>query len=275
MIRQIDRVVVTFDSASEDAAAIDTAVRLAARAKAPLHGVFVEDEELLAMTSSPVTRHVTFGAGTQRYTSEALELQLQIEAERARRELFEAAKRHGVKCTFEVLRGAPMIIAAACASERDLLVAAALGRPVAGHFRLECRWWSSINAVPGPFLLAHGAPRRGGTVVLWLRDSGAAAARLVDIAAEMAEAEGSSLVVACPPGLAGSKDFEMWLTDRLQGHAVPLDVEVAAAEPAAFKRRIGELECHLLAIDASLLQADGRQLRDLVQGLRCDVLIVR
>lgn len=274
MIRQIDRVVVTFDSASEDAAAIDTAVRLAARAKAPLHGVFVEDEDLLAMANSQVARHVTFGAGAQPYTSEAIERQLQMEAERARHALFEAAKRYRVKCTFEVVRGAP-IIAVAGASERDLVVAAALGRPIAGHFRLECRWWSSIDAVPGPFLLAHGAPRQGGAVVLWLRDRGVTAARLVDIAAEMAEAGGSSLVVACPPDLAGSKDFEMWLTDRLQDRGVPLHIEVAATEPAAFKRRIGEVECHLLAIDASLLRADGRQLRDLVQGLRCDVLIVR
>jgi hypothetical protein len=49
---------------------------------------------------------------------------LRIEAERARNALFETAKRHGVKCTFEVVRGA-LSIAAARASEHDLVVAAA------------------------------------------------------------------------------------------------------------------------------------------------------
>src|SRR5262245_37957611 len=143
MTGRIDRVVVTFDSVSEDAAAIEIAVRLAARAHLPLYGVFVEDEDLLAMANSPVARHVTFGGAAQPYTSEAIELQLETEANRARHALFEAAKRRGVKCTFEVVRGA-LSVAAAHVSERDLVVAAALGRPIAGHFRLECRWWSSI-----------------------------------------------------------------------------------------------------------------------------------
>ena len=158
---------------------------------------------------------------------------------------------------------------------RDLVVAAALGRPIAGHFRLECRWWSSIDTVSGPFLLAHGALRRRGTVVLWLRDHGAAAARLVDIAVEIAEAGDSSLIVVCPPDLAGSKEFKSWLSARIEGHAVTLDVEIAPAEPAALKQRFGELGCQLLAIDPSMLEADGRQLRDLAEDLRCDVLIVR
>jgi hypothetical protein len=52
-------------------------------------------------------------------------------------------------------------------------------------------------------------------------------------------------------------------------------VEIAPAELAAFKHRIGEVGCDLFAIDASILEADGRQLQDLVEGLRCDVLIVR
>lgn len=273
----IDRVVVTFDSVSEDAAAIEIAVRLAARAKVPLHGIFVEDEDLLAMANSPVARYVTFGGVGQRYTSEAIELQLQMEAKRARHALFEAAKYHGVKCTFEVVRGA-WSVAAAHASERDLVVAAALGRPIAGHFRLACRWWSSIDTVSGPFLLAHGALRRRGTVVLWLRDHGASAARLVDIAAQIAEAGDSSLIVVRPPDLGISpvqNELKSWLSARIEGHAVTLHVEIAPAEPAALKRRIGELGCHLLAIDPSVLEADGRQLRDLVEHLRCDVLIVR
>jgi len=166
-------------------------------------------------------------------------------------------------------------VAGAHASKRDLVVAAALGRPIAGHFRLECRWWSSIDSVSGPFLLAHGASRRGGTVVLWLRDHGAAAARLVDIAVEIAEAEDSSLIVVCPLDLAHSEEFKSWLSARMEGHAVTLHVEIAPVEPAALKRRIGELGCHLLAIDPGILEADGRQLQDLVEDLGCDVLIVR
>jgi len=40
---RIGRVVIPLDAASEGATAIETAARLAARANAPLHGIFVED----------------------------------------------------------------------------------------------------------------------------------------------------------------------------------------------------------------------------------------
>ena len=51
--RRIERVVVPLDAAAENRTAIETAARLAARAKVPLHGIFVEDEELLHLARLP------------------------------------------------------------------------------------------------------------------------------------------------------------------------------------------------------------------------------
>ena len=42
--------------------AIDTAARLAARWRVPLHGVFIEDEELIGLAGLPFARQVTLGA---------------------------------------------------------------------------------------------------------------------------------------------------------------------------------------------------------------------
>ena len=114
--------------------AIDTAARLAAHAKAPLHGVFVEDEDLLHLAGLPFARQITLGAPAEPLTTEHVELHLQVAAERARRELFAAAKRHGVTCSFEIVRGASES-ALIGASERDLVVAGGLTRPIGGHFR--------------------------------------------------------------------------------------------------------------------------------------------
>jgi len=47
MTQQIKRVIVPLDASSETATAIDTAARLAARWRVQLHGVFIEDEELI------------------------------------------------------------------------------------------------------------------------------------------------------------------------------------------------------------------------------------
>ncbi len=273
MAGPIERVVVPLDAAGESLTAIDTAARLAAHAKAPLHGIFVEDEDLLHLASLPFARQFTLGAGAEKLTTEHVELHLQVAAERARKELFAAAKRHGVTCSFEIVRGASES-ALTGASEHDLVVACALTRPIAGHFRVECRWWSSIEIMPGPFLLARHAWSASGSVVMLLRDRSDASARLLEAAAQIAQSADRMLTVICPPEVAAN-GFEKWIAGRLADHPVRLQVEVAPAEPAALHQRIGELDCRLLAIEAGSTEGHGDRLREFVERCGCDILIVR
>jgi hypothetical protein len=97
MTQEINRVIVPLDAASETGAAIDTAARLAARWRVPLHGVFVEDEELIGLASLPFARQVTLGAGVEPLTKDRVEDHFRAFAERARREFAAAAERHDVK----------------------------------------------------------------------------------------------------------------------------------------------------------------------------------
>ncbi len=113
-----------------------------------------------------------------------------------------AAKRHRVACTFEIVRGTNERRAAGT-SERDLVIAGGLARPIAGHFRVEHRRWWSFEAAAGPFLLARGLWTAPGSVVTLLRGRDAAAARLFDMAAQIAAATDSLLAVLCTPALAG------------------------------------------------------------------------
>ena len=53
MTQGIKRVVVSLDAASETGTAIDTAARLAGRWRVPLHGVFIEDQELIGLAGLP------------------------------------------------------------------------------------------------------------------------------------------------------------------------------------------------------------------------------
>jgi hypothetical protein len=270
----IERVVVRLDAAGENLTAIDTAARLAANAKAPLHGIFVEDEDLLHLARLPFARQITLEAHAENLTTEHVELHLRIAAERARRELFAAAKRHGVICSFEIVRGASES-ALTGASERDLVVACALTRPIAGHFRVECRWWSAIQAMPGPFLLVRQAWGASGSVVMLLRDRGPASVRLLEAAVQIAQAADALLTVICPPAIAGAERFEQWIADRLAGHPVRLQVEIGPAEPAALRQRLVELDCRLLAIEAGGAAGRGDRLREFVDRFACDILIVR
>ena len=269
----IQRVIVTLEAASENGTAIDTAVRLAAQAKAELHGVFIEDQELLHLAGLPFARQVTVATGTEPLTSETLELQLRAEAERARNDLFAAAKEHRVKCTFEVLRGASET-AVAYASESDLIVTGGQSRPVAGHFRLERRWWSSIEAVSGPLLLARTAWTAAGPVVILLRDRDLASARLVETAAQIASARGDVLMVICPRVIAEAPGFGTWVSDSVAQHRIRVQIELAPAEPAALHERLGQLDCRLLALEAGLAERSGETLRELIGRVACDMLIV-
>jgi nucleotide-binding universal stress UspA family protein len=269
----IERIVVTLDAASENRIAIDTAAQLAARAKAPLHGVFVEDEDLLHLAGLPFARQLTPGAGTGPLTTADLEADLRVAAGRARRDLLAAAKRHGVTGSFEIVRGAS-VSALAKVTERDLVVAGALTRPVAGHFRVDCRWWPSIAVAQGPFLLARHVWSAAGAVVMLLRDRSPASARLLGAAAQLVEAAGV-LTVISPPATAASEGIEAWITEQLGRRAVRLQIEILPDEPVALRRRLAELECRLLAVEGGAGEGVVDRLRTLVERLACDILIVR
>jgi nucleotide-binding universal stress UspA family protein len=270
----IARVVVPLDAASENRPAIDTAARLAARVRAPLHGIFVEDEDLLNLASLRFTRQTTLGGEAEQLTADHVELHLRIAADRARNDLVAAAHRHGVECSFEVRRGASAA-ALSVVSERDLVVAGGLTRPIGGHFRVACRWSSSIELARGPLLLARHEWSAAGSVVALLRDHGAAAKRLLSAAAQIAVAADLILTVICPPAVAGTGGFDRWLADHLAGHAVRFQIEAGSAEPAALHQRIRELDCRLLAFEAGLGEDGAERLRELAERFACDILVVR
>jgi len=273
MTLAVERIVVALDAASENRGAINTAARLAARWKARLHGVFVEDDDLIRLATLPFARQVTLALGVERLTLQQAERQMRAFAERARRELAAAAARHAVEWSFEIVRDdATQAIGADPA--RDFLVCGATTRPIGGHFRLECRWWSTVEPGAISLLMAH-REGRDGTVGVLLHDRGPAAERLLVAAAQLAEAHGGRLAVICAPDLAAAPEFNAWLDSSLAGHAVSVELDLAPAEPAMLSRRIVELDCRVVALAATAAQAEPARLRDMVATIACDVLVVR
>lgn len=269
----IERVVLTIDAASESRTAIDTAIRLAARTKAPLHAIFVEDEDFLQLAALPFARQFTIGAGAEPLTRENAELHSRAQAERARRELFAAAKQHGVTCTFEIRRGASWA-AAASITERDLIVVGGLSPPVAGHFRVERHRWLFAESLVGPVLVARTVRAAVGSVVAVLRNRDAASVRLLEAAAQIAAAEGRTLNVICPPAMARSEGFDRWIADRVAARELRVEIEAAPVEPGALPEWLQQLDCRLLAVDASIAEGRSEELAGLIRRFVCDMLIV-
>lgn len=273
MTQEINRVIVPLDAASETGAAIDTAARLAGRWRVPLHGVFIEDEELIGLAGLPFARQVTLGAGVEPLTKDHVEDHFRASAERARRELAAAAERHDVKWSFETVRGplAPDMLG----GEHDFVVAGAASRPIGAHFRIASSCWSWMAIAARPFLLARREWQTGGSVLTLLRRRDPKSARALDIAAQIAGFCNGTLTVAQTPDPAGSVDFAAWVSECLAGYSVSLQTEPAETEPAALRQRIIELDCRLLVLEEDDGEAQPEQLRELVEQLTCDVLIIR
>ena len=269
----IERVVVTLDAASENRTAIDTAVRVAARTGMPLHGLFVEDQDLLRLADLPFARQVTIGRGAEPLSARTLRFSCGRRRSGRGRSWSARQSGTGSTCTFEIVRGTSELRVAG-ASERDLVITGGLTRPIAGHFRVEHRWRSSVESAAGPFLLARSLWTAPGSVVILLRDRDAASARLFDTAAQIAAATDSMLAVLCAPALAGATGVEQWIAERAATHPVRVQVEVAPAEPATLRERLDQLGCRLIALDAGLLEGSGGGLRSLVERFSCDMLVV-
>jgi len=272
MTQEIKRVIVQLDAASETGTAIDTAARLAARWRVSLHAVFIEDEELIGLAGLPFARQVTLGAGLEPLTKEHVEEHLRAFAERVRRDLVAAADRHDVKWSFEIVRGP--LTPGTLGGEHDFVVAGAESRPIGGHFRIASRSWSWMTVIARPFLLAKREWETGGSVLTLLRRRDPQSARTLDIAAQIAGFRGGTLTVAGAPDLAGSDDFGVWVSGLIEGDSLSLQSEPVATEPAALRQRINELDCRLLVLEAGEQDGQPDQLRELVEQLACDVLII-
>jgi hypothetical protein len=273
MTGEIERVVVALDATSESRTAIATAARLAARWKAHLHGVFVEDDDLIRLANLPFARQVTLGFGVERLSLQQARRQMHAFAGRARHELAAAAQRHHVEWSFEIVHDAAAS-RIGTAEVTDFLVFGTATRPIGGHFRVECRWWSMVEPGTSSLLLAHRDWREG-TVVAVLDDRGPASERLVAVAAQLAEAGSGALTLICAPELAGEPGFKIWLDDSLAGLAVEAELDLAPTEPVALTRRIAQLNCRIVALASGTPHARPEQLRALIAKLACDVLVVR
>jgi hypothetical protein len=82
------------------------------------------------------------------------------------------------------------------------------------------------------------------------------------------------LTVGGTPNLSAEDDFIEWVSALLEGHSLSLQTEPADTEPAALRRRLTELDCRLLVLEASVENRRPKELRKLVEHLACDVLII-
>jgi len=100
------RLVVALGASRESLAALGTWFDLAARLRAEMAGLFVEDADLARMAALPFTRVVGFGSVARDFDPPTWERLLRGLEEEARRSLDELARRRALPCSFRAVRGA-------------------------------------------------------------------------------------------------------------------------------------------------------------------------
>jgi len=196
---RIRRILVALDASSRSLEALESAAELAARWKAELLGLFVEDVDLLRLAAAAsATRFLYPAASEEPLSGSHMERELKALAEEARREMAHAAAHFQVRWSFRTVRGhlpAEILLAAA---EADLLSLSLGGTSWPMGRRLPSG--SAVRAAaaahpPFPRARPPGSPA---SPVLVVYDGSPGAADATRFAAQLADTYGNRLTVLLP-----------------------------------------------------------------------------
>ncbi len=174
------RIAVMLVNLESDRATLETLRLLAGESPAEIHGLFVEDIELLSLASLPLAREYCRLTHVEREVqAPELERQLRIQARAAEQALTSLASRRGLHCSFRTVRGVPATLLRETLEAMDLMLLGAV------------RHVLSV-ADYGP-LTTRGRNVSRPVVVVF--DGSESAQRALDVAAQLAHAGAHALTV--------------------------------------------------------------------------------
>jgi len=153
-VRLLRRILVALDASHHSLAALEAAAELAASLEAELHGLFVEDINLLRAAGSPVAREVRYPYVTGgRMDRARMERELRAQATQAQRALMATCQRRQIRWSFRVVRGDVTAEVLEAASEADLLTLGRASRPLMQRIRLGSTARAAATRSPRSVLL--------------------------------------------------------------------------------------------------------------------------
>lgn len=100
------RIIITVDSSAFSEATLEYAVSMAARLKRPLHGIFIEDTDLLSTAELPFSMEICLNTGEPRvFDSISLRSALDTIAKRFQQQLSRRAEQMSVRWSISSVRG--------------------------------------------------------------------------------------------------------------------------------------------------------------------------
>jgi nucleotide-binding universal stress UspA family protein len=181
----VSRLLVALDASASSLESLEAAASLAAGLEAELLGLFVEDESLVRLAELPCTGTISpFSPNVRRLDAPEVERRMHRRAARAERALAAAADRARVRHSFRKVSGSGSSDVLPEAEEDDLV----LLRSSRGGTALE---------TPPSTLILHGRWDPSAPVTV-LHDGSAPARRALELAAALARAGSSRLLMLMP-----------------------------------------------------------------------------
>jgi nucleotide-binding universal stress UspA family protein len=253
------RILLAFDSASDNRNALRTAVRLAAGLQAELRGMFLEDTDLLGIAGLPFAEEILHWSARERSLGAGeLERSLKALAARVRQELAQAALEANVRWSFQVERGPRLQLLLETGGRYDLLLvgerrrsAAGLGTPDRAR-RQPTVYLVFTGSKAGKRALRAGAAllkTHGAQLTVFVAGPDRAATKELHAEAirRLEKAGLIARLVDCPADVAGES-----LSERLAGLCgialiLPLGSELPQ-KPERFQQLLESVNCPLMLV---------------------------
>lgn len=268
--REIRRVVIACDVQDEIGPAVRKAAELAAHCGVPVHGVFLQNENLRRLAGLPLGRPVSLSRTEppQSFDAGELEKLFSVLAGAMRRALAAAAEEAGLDWSFAELRDVPSA-AGALLAEGDMLVLEAGLGGFAGSWRPRSLWESVAGDLGGMVLLRRGEAAGRRRVVLVICAASADHARTVDAVRALAQPRDETTLLS-----AGAPEAEpdAALAPMLAMGGIRAAAIERAGSAAEIRERVAALDPRLVILETEALDAEA--LQALIAETRCDLLLI-
>lgn len=273
----IRRILVALDASTHSLAALEAAADLAARMRAELIGLYVEDENLLHLAGLPFSHEVrSSSADRQPMSSDKMERELRLQASQARRALEAAATRVEARWSFRTVRGQVTASVLAAALDADLLAMGRVSRPISHHNRLgSTARAASIKTEGSVLFMQHGSQLKYPILVTF--DGTAAAWQAMATAVKMAQISDNALnVLFLADTLEDTKPMKEEISEWLEKRGLSAEyhwLPKATVDKLAAMVHTAENCVLVLGGESSLLEAEAIQ--ELLDKTDCPVMLVR
>jgi nucleotide-binding universal stress UspA family protein len=278
---EIFRILVALDATEDSLASLDMATRLAAKLRAELEGLFVEDINLLRMASLSCTRVVSVTTTSGRGLDlPSMERELRRQGRVARDMLAMNAERFSVRWSFRTARGAMASEILAAAADADIVIISKSDRAYPQRLKLGSTARMLSAQSPSAVLIAHhrfiAAEYSPPGAILAAYDDTATSDRALRLAARIAMSERHPITVLILESKRAAPRLQITAEAILAAFGLQPRIRFVSRRDCVRLAKIvhaehGEL--FVLGCESPLLR--GKSTDNVVENLEIPVLLIR